>query len=100
SSRRRHTRSKRDWSSDVCSSDLPFFCRPTRNIFRLYSSLSRTGCQYVFILDGWDSLITALPSRTRTYCLDAPPIIRQRTITPDGKESRFSLGHLPFATII
>src|SRR5207249_9111707 len=25
SSRRRHTRSKRDWSSDVCSSDLAFF---------------------------------------------------------------------------
>src|SRR5207249_6953666 len=25
SSRRRHTRSKRDWSSDVCSSDLPAF---------------------------------------------------------------------------
>src|SRR5699024_11372386 len=24
SSRRRHTRSKRDWSSDVCSSDLRF----------------------------------------------------------------------------
>src|SRR5699024_11894462 len=24
SSRRRHTRSKRDWSSDVCSSDLSF----------------------------------------------------------------------------
>src|SRR5207249_9614271 len=36
SSRRRHTRSKRDWSSDVCSSDLAFVatdqsfeCRPT-----------------------------------------------------------------------
>src|SRR5207249_7945780 len=28
SSRRRHTRSKRDWSSDVCSSDLP---QPTRH---------------------------------------------------------------------
>src|SRR5699024_11804436 len=27
SSRRRHTRSKRDWSSDVCSSDLPDFTR-------------------------------------------------------------------------
>src|SRR5699024_11237200 len=26
SSRRRHTRSKRDWSSDVCSSDLSLFC--------------------------------------------------------------------------
>src|SRR3989440_7527650 len=25
SSRRRHTRSDRDWSSDVCSSDLPCF---------------------------------------------------------------------------
>src|SRR5687768_17981248 len=25
SSRRRHTRCSRDWSSDVCSSDLPFF---------------------------------------------------------------------------
>src|SRR5699024_11748067 len=27
SSRRRHTRSKRDWSSDVCSSDLNFNLR-------------------------------------------------------------------------
>src|SRR5260221_9977706 len=27
SSRRRHTRSLCDWSSDVCSSDLPFFKR-------------------------------------------------------------------------
>src|SRR5207249_9006456 len=27
SSRRRHTRSKRDWSSDVCSSDLTFGLR-------------------------------------------------------------------------
>src|SRR5207249_5699670 len=26
SSRRRHTRSKRDWSSDVCSSDLLYPC--------------------------------------------------------------------------
>src|SRR5207247_6562514 len=30
SSRRRHTRSTRDWSSDVCSSDLrPFLLTPT-----------------------------------------------------------------------
>src|SRR5699024_12684181 len=28
SSRRRHTRSKRDWSSDVCSSDLQVKCEP------------------------------------------------------------------------
>src|SRR5699024_11966148 len=32
SSRRRHTRSKRDWSSDVCSSDLTFFqCATSQN---------------------------------------------------------------------
>src|SRR5206468_11814365 len=29
SSRRRHTRSDRDWSSDVCSSDLSFVTWPT-----------------------------------------------------------------------
>src|SRR5699024_11406771 len=31
SSRRRHTRSKRDWSSDVCSSDLTCWCAPGRS---------------------------------------------------------------------
>src|SRR5207249_8895546 len=30
SSRRRHTRSKRDWSSDVCSSDLQASARTSR----------------------------------------------------------------------
>src|SRR5690606_40665298 len=30
SSRRRHTRFSRDWSSDVCSSDLPIFERINR----------------------------------------------------------------------
>src|SRR5207249_9075634 len=35
SSRRRHTRSKRDWSSDVCSSDLFGSCcrKPLRKSF-------------------------------------------------------------------
>src|SRR5699024_11230958 len=36
SSRRRHTRSKRDWSSDVCSSDLHF---TPRDIVRLTTGL-------------------------------------------------------------
>src|SRR5207249_6952571 len=31
SSRRRHTRSKRDWSSDVCSSDLAGDLQPARD---------------------------------------------------------------------
>src|SRR5699024_12045419 len=30
SSRRRHTRSKRDWSSDVCSSDLAYQAKLTQ----------------------------------------------------------------------
>src|SRR5712675_1950396 len=36
SSRRRHTRCSRDWSSDVCSSDLP----PTTNMPELFRILS------------------------------------------------------------
>src|SRR5699024_7138282 len=31
SSRRRHTRSKRDWSSDMCSSDLPVLLPDTKS---------------------------------------------------------------------
>src|SRR5699024_11548563 len=38
SSRRRHTRSKRDWSSDVCSSDLYL---PADNIFFLITQPGR-----------------------------------------------------------
>src|SRR2546429_866703 len=33
SSRRRHTRCSRDWSSDVCSSDLPATRRPRRKTY-------------------------------------------------------------------
>ena len=36
SSRRRHTRSKRDWSSDVCSSDLNARRRETRTGYAIY----------------------------------------------------------------
>jgi len=32
SSRRRHTRSDRDWSSDVCSSDLRRYARPSDGV--------------------------------------------------------------------
>src|SRR5699024_12230847 len=36
SDRRRHTRSKRDWSSDVCSSDLPTFRGTVQAISQKY----------------------------------------------------------------
>src|SRR5207249_9585868 len=37
SSRRRHTRSKRDWSSDVCSSDFPkrYHCSGTFDVMQV-----------------------------------------------------------------
>src|SRR5699024_11756787 len=42
SSRRRHTRSKRDWSSDVCSSDLPgVFCAAARRFDRPEPAVAR-----------------------------------------------------------
>src|SRR5699024_11842702 len=56
SSRRRHTRSKRDWSSDVCSSDLQrqallqdkLHCAYTH---RLNSRVNRLFCKHFFICD-------------------------------------------------
>src|SRR5699024_11843372 len=41
SSRRRHTRSKRDWSSDVCSSDL--LGRTTKQLIELSQYLEEQG---------------------------------------------------------
>src|SRR5699024_11274059 len=57
SSRRRHTISKRDWSSDVCSSDLvspPFgtkaLCPPLNpsRILSCFCSFSRKSAQVIF----------------------------------------------------
>src|SRR5699024_11841129 len=54
-SRRRHTRSKRDWSSDVCSSDLSMRVLPSRPPVRSYrSTWSRTH---------WEELGRYSPSR-------------------------------------
>src|SRR5690606_40986608 len=40
SSRRRHTRFSRDWSSDVCSSDLPGrTCRDTATVKRYFNCI-------------------------------------------------------------
>src|SRR5699024_11457706 len=36
SSRRRHTRSKRDWSSDVCSSDLPIDLHVLQTVMKMF----------------------------------------------------------------
>src|SRR5699024_932300 len=54
SSRRRHTRSKRDWSSDVCSSDMGFFyCTSdflTQDIILSKSTRSDLICNMLYFL--------------------------------------------------
>src|SRR5207249_8975866 len=60
SSRRRHTRSKRDWSSDVCSSDLRCLARGDSWIFGPEALYEREGdvgnvtfpCGYTLDADG------------------------------------------------
>src|SRR3712207_4685791 len=68
SSRRRHTRYWRDWSSDVCSSDLT--CRPW------CSSLGRLP---VVVPDGGAVQPLTRPSADRylvvTWCSDAPDVV-------------------------
>src|SRR5207249_6647491 len=70
SSRRRHTRSKRDWSSDVCSSDLtsdgPTKCfgfiqaydtKPKRRLFEVLRSQGmQMNQQVTFLTDGGEDV--------------------------------------------
>src|SRR5699024_11487701 len=46
SSRRRHTRSKRDWSSDVCSSDLVIFATAITHLIGLPNHDAMSGKYY------------------------------------------------------
>src|SRR5690606_40576767 len=57
SSRRRHTRFSRDWSSDVCSSDLgknlPFLADPVRTVYGLLLGCRiPPGVYYIHIVGG------------------------------------------------
>src|SRR5699024_4797107 len=61
SSRRRHTRSKRDWSSDVCSSDLDKFIRTTDDyheaaVQQIFEKLLKQGDIYKGTYKGWYSV--------------------------------------------
>src|SRR5690606_39814938 len=57
SSRRRHTRFSRDWSSDVCSSDLNFPFEPTQKQDIFFSQISEfvsnSSRHDIFILKGY-----------------------------------------------
>src|SRR5699024_11888188 len=51
SSRRRHTRSKRDWSSDVCSSDLAYKIGENKPVYALEGSIAVTGSLVQWVRD-------------------------------------------------
>src|SRR5207249_4584814 len=74
SSRRRHTRSKRDWSSDVCSSDL-------------IEALPVPACQLRQLHPLGPSHFLKFPSHLRRQVLkDGPEVI---SLTPRLRESPF-----------
>src|SRR5699024_11747342 len=62
SSRRRHTSSKRDWSSDVCSSDLPFVAPFIDRDSSFFCSISRPEPSPIFFLPTSPALTTRLGS--------------------------------------
>src|SRR5699024_11958204 len=73
SSRRRHTRSKRDWSSDVCSSDLVFSLRRGSNRGWKYSNTPNTSQAGVnrIVLAMW-SLNLCFPRQPQLRLLQPP----------------------------
>src|SRR5207253_5764720 len=65
SSRRRHTRWPRDWSSDVCSSDLPFLDHPRKNVFQVIVAEGGLEGQFLSPADTFSPLPAAIPRLPR-----------------------------------
>src|SRR5690606_5795169 len=92
SSRRRHTRFSRDWSSDVCSSDL--IRRSTRRDSRWRSASSRTSVRYCFL--SWNSTswinCAKLPTRSALHTRSSPSIGHHQLVV--AAQVNRPLGHL------
>src|SRR5699024_12200362 len=79
SCRRRHTRSKRDWSSDVCSSDLSCFCRlssecPWPRLARVFvDSLSGGSGKHVSLVTSHTESLTTWRSEERRVGKECRP---------------------------
>src|SRR2546422_2447768 len=84
SSRRRHTRCSRDWSSDVCSSDLRQSCGKVRDLLRRRRFL-RTSQSIIQWSGPW-----RIRARTKPWATS--PVPRARTVRSEerrvGKECR------------
>src|SRR5699024_3693763 len=84
SSRRRHTRSKRDWSSDVCSSDLDF------GDFKMYGFVDNTtGKEHLALVHG--SLSREMNVRIHSECLTGDVFHSQRCDCGDQLERAMNI---------
>src|SRR5699024_7568259 len=96
SSRRRHTRSKRDWSSDVCSSDLPNFfviqLTPSTTLLNGFPAVLISEFPTVFIPDVALSFAFLIPSPIRFGIPFAPSTMLLNFFLTS---SYISLGRLP-----
>src|SRR5207247_8492890 len=80
SSRRRHTRSTRDWSSDVCSSDLSTRLRGGRETYWKYPATSRTKCTEPDVIPQNTERSPAAPSRTIVCAARVCPAAKLTTL--------------------
>src|SRR5207245_3710974 len=65
SSRRRHTRCYRDWSSDVCSSDLELMQRFAELVGGYLAGQARAGARALQLFDSWVGCLS--PADYATY---------------------------------
>src|SRR5271170_6062747 len=88
SSRRRHTRSTRDWSSDVCSSDLvSSHAAPELAVIRGQVKSEPSGWEEV----GWAKAAPKLEAEKATVAADKPAVQSPKTasaIPPWSKKQR------------
>src|SRR6266576_1703883 len=93
SSRRRHTRSLRDWSSDVCSSDLPSG-RHTMSVFAQYAPYRLAEGDWSKRREEIGDLVLAGIAR---YAPDVVDVVEERQVLgPPDIEARTGLtgGHI------
>src|SRR6478752_343330 len=108
SSRRRHTRCSRDWSSDVCSSDLPPTGEVTLNA-RLRVDENDPDHRPAFTADGHRQLYvtdaralataTGLPITPGYLALaaDQPGVLEPLPVVPDAAQSSAPFTNLSYA---
>src|SRR5699024_3144480 len=104
SSRRRHTRSKRDWSSDVCSSDLPEQATNSAEAKandNVYSLTDENGTVYTLDLNPYedentkaadDAIAEAMAHESGAEATDLDGLTEWASLTIDNTQSTMESG--------